>query len=117
MSDSKAKQSKESAERIEKIGYYTLIIQNLLIIIPIYGLLVAAFIPIEIIGFLLIAIGFLLRSRRISKYRNNFLLGGMYLIGWIICRISYQFIIPTKLLSLDGGYELIGHTLPIISNL
>ncbi len=97
--------NQKSYPLIIKIGLYCLILQNILV--PL-----AMFVPViyllDLVGFFILGIGFLIHSQPKSYKRHYFLIAGGCILGWIICRISSQFIIPNLLLELDN-FDILGH--------
>lgn len=93
-----------------KIALIILLVQNFLIVAsPIVG-------PdffnlvwyIDIIGFLLLGVGYVLYSmHEVNEKKNLFLLGGLLIVGWVIFRILWQFILIQGLNITDVSIEAI----------
>ncbi|MFX1252626.1 MAG: hypothetical protein ACFFCZ_13555 [Promethearchaeota archaeon] len=80
-----------------RIALVILLVQNGILVIPL-GLVIYIYIlpifPIDLIGFLLLAGGYLLYSTQEVEYKRYYFLGGLCILGWAICRVLYQYIIP-----------------------
>ncbi|MFX1255833.1 MAG: hypothetical protein ACFFCZ_29780 [Promethearchaeota archaeon] len=83
--------------RLIIIAFVILLVQNGALVIFL-GYLIVPFYIIDVIGFLLLAVGYLLYSSQKVEQKRYYFIGGLCLLGWVICRVLYQFIIPLLLL-------------------
>ncbi|MFX1252627.1 MAG: hypothetical protein ACFFCZ_13560, partial [Promethearchaeota archaeon] len=78
-----------------RIAFVILLVQNGSLVIYVgYFILVFFPIPIDLIGFLLLAGSYLLYSTQEVKNKRYYFFGGLCVLGWAICRVLYQYIIP-----------------------
>ncbi len=89
-----------------RTGFLILLIQNMLILGIVFvfteQIQVLREIPalpflmlhLDLLGFLLIASGYIFYSKQGSKKMSLNLIGGISLLGWVICRIVVQYIVP-----------------------
>ncbi|MFX0062109.1 MAG: hypothetical protein ACFFC7_07960 [Candidatus Hermodarchaeota archaeon] len=77
-----------------RISYWILLIQNIPFVNIIMYFNIIPFFPIDLIAFLLLAGGYLLYSTQEVEHKRSYFLGVLGLLGWSICRVLYQYIIP-----------------------
>ncbi|MFX0050597.1 MAG: hypothetical protein ACFFAJ_01815 [Candidatus Hodarchaeota archaeon] len=59
---------------------------------------------LDLLGFSLLAIGYILYSTPISEKKLYYLSGGVFIVGWVIIRIISQYIFPFVLLENGRAY-------------
>ncbi|MFX1535140.1 MAG: hypothetical protein ACFFDI_13025 [Promethearchaeota archaeon] len=79
--------------RLLSIAFVILLVQNGALVILVGYFITPSYI-IDLIGFLLLAGGYLLYSTQEVEHKRYYFLGGLCILGWTICRVLYQFIIP-----------------------
>ncbi|MHA2249727.1 MAG: hypothetical protein ACXAD7_05165 [Candidatus Kariarchaeaceae archaeon] len=89
-----------------KIGALVLVVQNVMLMPGLFAApdLAASFgFYIDIVGFLLVGIAFLLLSQDEDEDKSMVLLGGIGFLGWVVCRVFWQFILAEGLFDDTSG--------------
>ena len=83
-----------------RIAFVILLVQNGILVIPYVGFSISlyflSFFPIDLIGFLLLAGGYILYSTQEVEYKRYYFIGGLCILVWAICRVLYQYILPLQ---------------------
>ena len=116
---------------IHLLACLLLLVQNLLISAPVIALLsiilalstdellpvlsILSFVDIS--GFLLLGLGYIIQSTRNTSEKTLYLAGGSCIIFWVVFRVLWQFIITTNLLEDVLGNVGSGSSMGILDNL
>ena len=98
--------SRDQNALLIKIGFLAILIQNVLLLSGLFvsvGLFEIALL-VDIIGFALLGLGFLLFSSHDNEHKNQYLIGGLGFLAWVGLRVTWQFVI-TSGLNFTGGTD------------
>jgi hypothetical protein len=104
----------EQADRLLKTAFTFLVIQNVLLTLGLFLYFTYKFplfyllLNLDLLGFLLVAIGFILYSTQITEYKKYYFGCGLCFLGWLLCRLLAQYIIPFVFLQRgEAFYDLL----------
>ena len=86
--------TEEKAIKLLRIAFLVLLCQNILIFFSLNSTITFFIVfTVDLLGFFLLSVGYILFAQ-ISAKKKVILGGGLCLLGWVMVRIIYQYILP-----------------------